>query len=53
MAVLDGGDDLAELGPGLLLLHPAVEDEIVEHLATASVLHHQIQRLFRLYHLSS
>jgi hypothetical protein len=30
-----------------------VEDEVVEHLATARVLHHQVQRLFRLYHLSS
>jgi hypothetical protein len=53
VTVLYSRDDLAELGSRLLLLHPAVEDEVVEDLSAARILHHQVQRLLRLYHLES
>ena len=28
-----------------------MEDQVVEHLAAARILHHQVQSLLRLYHL--
>lgn len=51
VAVLDGGHDLSELGAGFLLLHPPVQDQVVEHLAAGRVLHHQVERFFGFDHL--
>lgn len=31
---------LSELSTSLLFLHPAVEDEVVEHFPTAGIFHH-------------
>ena len=53
MTILDCGNYLSELGSGLLLLHPAVQDEVVEHLPATGVLHHEVQGLLRLYNLQT
>ena len=51
VAILNGGDNLAELGSGLFLFHAAMEDQVVEDFASRGIFHDQVQRLLRLDHL--
>lgn len=51
VTVLHRRDDLPKLGSRLFFFHPAVQNQIIEYLATARVLHHQVQGFFRLDHL--
>lgn len=51
MQILYGGDDLSKLCSRFLLFHPSVGHQIVKHLATARVLHDQVQRALGLQNL--
>ena len=46
--VFDTGDDLMEKFEGLWLLHSLILDDVVEKLATISILHDEVQLLGRL-----
>ena len=44
MHILYSWYDLPKFGPGLSLFHSPVSDEVIEHLPSVRVLHHQMQR---------